>query len=387
MKIGIVTATRAEYGLLKNIIRECYLDEEIDLSLIVTGTHLIKEYGNTVQFIEEDGIPINHKIYVDIDSSSSYTISLSMADYFKKFAELYRKDKFDFLVVLGDRYELIPICSAAFIFRIPIAHISGGEVTEGAIDDSIRHCITKLSYLHFPACDTYRKRIIQLGEDPSRVFNVGDPGVENVYKMPLLEKQDLSNKIGVDLSMPYFVVVFHPITLENANPIDQIKTVLEAIKKDKKNKYIFLKSNADTGADKINEIIENEVKVSNGSFYLLSSIRVEEFLSLQKYSSGVIGNSSSGIIETPCFCVPTINIGDRQKGRLMAKSIISVPINVDSIYAAICKATSKEFLEYIQDTENLYGHDDTSKKIVKIIKEFFHNGVNLKKPFYDLEVK
>ena len=255
MKIGVVTTTRAEYGLLKSLINKIQEDSETQLCLIVTGTHLLEEYGNTVQYIEEDGFPIAAKIPVQIDTSCSEAVSQTMGRYFSAFAGVFERLALDFVVVLGDRYEMIPICYCAANAQVPIAHISGGEITEGAIDDAVRHCLTKLSYLHFPACETYRKRIIQLGEGPDRVFNVGDPGVENIKKMSLLTEQEIRERLQLQ-SVPYFAVIFHPVTLEKMDPEKQVAELLGALEQFNHIQFVIMKANADFGGQRINEALE-----------------------------------------------------------------------------------------------------------------------------------
>ncbi|MEY8390531.1 UDP-N-acetylglucosamine 2-epimerase (hydrolyzing) [Lachnospiraceae bacterium] len=384
MKIGIVTTTRAEYGLLKPLIRKINEDFETELNLIVTGTHLLNEYGLTVKYIEEDGFPIASKVFVNICTKDSVAVSQTMGRYFLAFAGVFEKLELDFLIVLGDRYELIPICYCAVNAKVPIAHISGGEITEGAIDDTVRHCVTKLSYLHFPACETYRKRIIQLGEAPNRVFNVGDPGVENVRMMELISEMELRKILNLEEG-PYFSVIFHPITLDDMKPEEQIQHLLAALDKFTKIQFVIMKANADSGGQKINDYLETFVE-SHKNCKLFSSLRIEEFLSLQKYSLGLIGNSSSGIVETPCFGIPTVNIGDRQKGRLFADSIISCNINEHEIIKAINLALTDKFRERARQTINPYGSGQTSAEILRYIKKFVREkSVNLKKTFYDLK--
>ena len=385
MKIGIVTATRAEYGLLKPLISKVNDDKDCELVLIVTGTHLLKEYGYTIKYIEDDGFPIAEKVYLNIDTSSATGISKTMGRYFEAFSNLFQKFELDFLVVLGDRYELIPICYCAANAKVPIAHISGGEITEGAIDDTIRHCLTKLSFLHFPACDTYRNRIIQLGENPNRVFNVGDPGIENIKTIHLLSEKDIRSKIGLIQEGQYFIVIFHSVTLDEMSPEQQVQILLRAIDKFPNINFVILKSNADVGGHAINKILERYV-YNHKNCILVSSLRIEEYLSLQKYSLGLIGNSSSGIVETPCFGIPTINIGDRQKGRLFADSIIDCNISEYEIEESINLAISKEHREKAKKTINPYGSGDTSTEILNIIKGTIEKGFDLKKKFYDLEV-
>lgn len=383
MKIGVVTTTRAEYGLLKNLIGKIDRDPETELKLIVTGTHLMQEYGYTVKYIEEDGFSITERIEVEISTEDSVSISQTMGRYFLAFAGVFERLNLDFLIVLGDRYELIPICCCAMNAKVPIAHISGGEITEGAIDESVRHCVTKLSYLHFPACEVYRKRIIQLGEDPERVYNVGDPGVENVRMMALTSEEKLREKLLLS-NEPYFSVIFHPTTLDLMEPLLQVQELLRALEKFDKIQFVIMKANADSGGEVINDYLESFVE-THENCKLFSSLRIEEFLALQKYSLGLIGNSSSGIVETPCFGIPTINIGDRQKGRLCADSIISCDIKSENIVEAINKALTDEFKNIARNAVNPYGSGDTSSEILNYIKACVNEGkIDLKKKFYDV---
>ena len=383
MKIGVVTTTRAEYGLLKNLIGKIDRDPETELKLIVTGTHLMQEYGYTVKYIEEDGFSITERIEVEISTEDSVSISQTMGRYFLAFAGVFERLNLDFLIVLGDRYELIPICCCAMNAKVPIAHISGGEITEGAIDESVRHCVTKLSYLHFPACEVYRKRIIQLGEDPERVYNVGDPGVENVRMMALTSEEKLREKLLLS-NEPYFSVIFHPTTLDLMEPLLQVQELLRALEKFDKIQFVIMKANADSGGEVINDYLESFVE-THENCKLFSSLRIEEFLALQKYSLGLIGNSSSGIVETPCFGIPTINIGDRQKGRLCADSIISCDIKSENIVEAINKALTDEFKNIARNAVNPYGSGDTSSEILNYIKACVNEGkIDMKKKFYDV---
>lgn len=384
MKIGVITTTRAEYGLLKGFMQKVSDDPDTELCLIVTGTHLLPEYGYTVKYIEEDGFSIAERVRVEINASSSEEISKTMGRYFIAFSGVFERLKPDFLVVLGDRYEMIPICYCAANAHIPIAHISGGEVTEGAIDDAVRHCLTKLSFLHFPACEVYRKRIIQLGESPDRVFNVGDPGVENIKTTQFLTEKELRTALNLK-NMPYFSVIFHPTTLETTSPTKQIEALLKAIDYFPNIQFVIMKSNADAGGEQINKQIEDYAE-SHDNCVLFSSLKIEEFLSLQCYSLGLIGNSSSGIVETPCFGLPTVNIGDRQRGRLCADSIISCGTSEKEIVAAIKLSLTDAFRERAKNALNPYGFGNTSAEILMHIKSFIkENKVNLKKKFYDID--
>lgn len=385
-KIGVITATRAEYGVFRNIINLIHNDPELELCLIVTGTHLSENFGYTVREIEGDGFPISEKINILMDSDEASAISKTMGIAMISFADIVAKEKLDLLLVLGDRYELIPFCCCAMNERIPIAHISGGETTEGAIDECVRHCITKMSYLHFPGCEQYRKRIIQLGEAPSRVFNYGDVGVENIAKTSLLTLKELEKSLGFKLDSPFAAVTFHPVTLESQSVEQQCEELFNAIRHFKNMKFIFTKANADAGGKQINRLIDQFVQYNTQKNCIaFASLGVVRYLSLLKYADLVIGNSSSGLIEAPCFHIPTVNIGNRQDGRLKAESVIDCRTEKEAIVDAIDRALSPEFRHIAKTCKNPYGSGDTSTKIVATLKDFlFNKKINLKKKFYDL---
>jgi GDP/UDP-N,N'-diacetylbacillosamine 2-epimerase (hydrolysing) len=305
---------------------------------------------------------------------------ISFADYFSRLNP-------DMIVVLGDRYETLAVCCAAMNQRIPIAHLYGGETTEGAVDEAVRHAITKLSYLHFTSTEEYRRRVIQLGEHPNRVFNVGAIGIENILSERLMSKSELEESIGFKLDRPYAVVTFHPVTLEGSNSAEQFKALLEACRKHASMKFIFSKANADADGRVINQLIDEFVKENNNAV-AFKSLGMTRYLSALKYCSMVVGNSSSGLIEAPSFKVPTINIGDRQKGRLQASSIINCEPIEEGIDDAINIALSEEFKNIAGSTINPYGDGVTSVKIVDAVMVFLLNDkIDLKKKFYDSEVK
>lgn len=384
-KICVVTATRAEYGLLRRTIQSIVEDNELELILVVTGTHLLEEYGYTVKEIEEDGFPIAERIQILEKNSNEADICKAMGNASILFGEMYARQKPDMLIVEGDRYELLPICSSAMMFGIPIAHISGGEVTEGIVDDAVRHCITKMSYLHFPGCEEYRKRIIQLGEEPERVFNYGDVGVENVRKMEYLSKEELESFLGISLGKPFASVTFHPVTLEKNAAKMQVRELIRVLEENSHINFIVTMANADFEGDVINKLFKESEKRSKNIF-CYTSLGIQRYLSLLKYAEFVIGNSSSGIVEVPCFGIPTINIGDRQKGRLQAESIINCQPQADDIRRSIEQAMSPEFRKIAGQAKNPYGEGDTSENIVHTIKEFLQaDHKNLKKRFYDIK--
>lgn len=384
--ICIITGTRAEYGLLCPLIKKINEDEQLNLQLVVTGMHLSPEFGLTYKQIEEDGYKIDEKVEILLSSDTSIGISKSMGLAMISFSEVFDRLKPDMVIVLGDRYEIFSAVSVANISRMPVCHLHGGETTEGAFDENLRHSITKMSYLHFTSTEEYRKRVIQLGESPDRVFNVGAIGIENIKKMNLLSKEELERSIDFKLDKKYAIVTFHPVTLENNTAKNQFKELLLALDSIKDLKVIFTKANSDTDGRIINNMIDEFVLTDKERFISFTSMGSLRYLSAIKYSNVVIGNSSSGIVEVPSFNKPTINIGDRQKGRIQAKSIINCDPVKQEIEKAIEKALSKEFLENIKDIKNPYGDGNVSNKIMEKIKYFLENDkINLKKKFYDLE--
>lgn len=385
--ISVLTATRAEYGLLKPIIAKLNKFEEFDVKIVATGAHLSPEFGLTYQEIEKDGFLIDEKIEILLSSDTPSSISKSMGLAMISFADYFEKLNPDLLVVLGDRYETLAVAATAMNQRIPIAHLYGGDTTEGAIDESIRHAITKLSYLHFTSTDEYRKRVIQLGEHPNRVFNVGAIGIENILNEKLLSKEELEKDLQINLSNPYAVVTFHPVTLENNSSKEQIKSLLEVCKEYKNLNFVFTKANADAEGRIINQYIDKYAK-ENNNIIVFTSLGMVRYLSALKYCSVVIGNSSSGLVEAPSFGIPTINIGDRQKGRIQASSIINCEPTQIGIKQAFEIALSEDFIKKAKNTINPYGNGKTSNKVVEVIKEYLlDQKIDLKKKFYDCEVE
>lgn len=384
-KIVILTATRAEYGLLKPIIEKLNIDEYFDMRLVVTGTHLVAEFGMTIQEIEADKIPIDKKIEILLSSDTSVALSKSMGLALISFSEYFEECKPDAIMVLGDRYETLAVCCAAMNARIPIFHLHGGETTEGAIDEAIRHSLTKMSYLHFTSTEAYRKRVIQMGESPNRVFNVGAMGVENALNTQCMSVKELEESIGFELGEMYAVGTFHPVTLETATAVKQTEELLAAIDKYKDIRYLFTRANSDTDGRSINRILVEYAK-GNDNFCLVDSLGMKRYLSALKYSLFVIGNSSSGLVEAPSFRIPTINIGDRQRGRIYGKTVIHCKPEWHAIVEAIHKAMDTSFRETIKDVGNPYGDGHTSEKIVDIIKDFFVNDrIDIKKKFCDFD--
>lgn len=383
-KVCVVTGTRAEYGLLRPLIEKINKDNELTLQLVATGMHLSPEFGLTYREIEEAGFYIDEKIEILLSSDTSIGIAKSMGLAMISFSECFARLKPDMIVVLGDRYEIFSAVSAAVVARIPVTHLYGGETTEGAFDEAFRHSITKMSYLHFTSTEEYRQRVIQLGENPLRVFNVGALGIENIKTAALLSKQELENNIDFKMAEKTALVTFHPVTLENNTSQEQFKNLIDALDEVTDLKIIFTKANSDTDGRIINKMIDDYVSGHKEKAVSFTSMGQLKYLSAMKYASVIAGNSSSGIVEAPSFKVPTVNIGDRQKGRVQAKSIINCCPYKEDIYNSIMKALSCDFLMSIEKMNNPYGEGNVSGKVLAIIKENFKYGVDLKKSFYDV---
>lgn len=414
-KICVVTGTRAEYGILKPLIQKLLLEPQFDTRIAVTGMHLSDQFGYTCQEIEKDGIPIDRKIPILTEEDSSIGISKTLAAAIEGFAEYFHNSPPDLLVILGDRYEMMGVALAAMNEHIPIAHLHGGETTEGAIDEGIRHSITKLSHLHFTSTKEHRKRVIQLGEAPDRVFYVGALGVENVLHTELYGYEELCQELGLEKGRPYALVTYHPVTLEdhleNENhSLEALKQLLEALEEFPDMQYVITKANADAGGARINAYLEQYVSINNQMIHnpinnhpinnhpvsnnpimnnrirLFSSLGMKRYLSAVKYSAFVVGNSSSGIIEVPSFHVPTVDIGIRQKGRMCAASVLHCSETKEAIAETIRKVREPQFLDLCKKIENPYGNGDTSTQIVAIIKQKLLEGsIDLKKKFYDID--
>lgn len=357
----------------------------VDVRVVVTGAHLSPEFGMTVKEIETDGVPVDKKIEILMSSDTSVAISKSMGLALISFSEYFAELNPDALMVLGDRYETLAVCIAAMNARIPIIHLHGGETTEGAVDEAVRHAITKMSYLHFASTEVYRRRIIQLGESPERVYAVGAMGVENALTVPLMSKTELDQSLGICLGERYAVGTFHPVTLENQSAEQQAMQLIQAVCEFKDIKFLFTKANADHNGRIINKILEDAARRYE-NILLFDSLGMRRYLSAVKNAEFVIGNSSSGLIEVPSFHIPTINIGDRQRGRLQGNTIINCMPHRDDIMAAIHQATDREFRERIRTSKNPYGDEHTSEKIVRITREFLMTEhKDLKKKFFDIE--
>lgn len=381
-KICVVTGSRAEYGLLYWLMKAIEVDRGLELQLIVTGMHLSKEFGLTYKEIEKD-FKINKKIDMALTDDTSISISNSMGIAQNLFAKAYDKLKPDIILVLGDRYEIFSASISAMISRVPIAHIHGGEITEGSWDDSIRHCISKMSHLHFVATEKYKKRLIQLGEEPKRIFNFGGMGIENINKLKLYNKNELEKLLNFKFNKKNLLITFHPVTLENNTSTKHFLEILDALKKIKDTNFIFTKSNSDLNGRAINKLIDQFVKNNQKSSIKFISLGQLKYLSILQFVDAVVGNSSSGLIEAPSFKIGTVNIGDRQKGREKALSVIDCKPNKKDIKKSINKVYSKDFRELLKNVKNPYDKGSSSKKIIKILKSFKIDNI-LKKSFFDI---
>jgi len=380
-KICVVTGSRAEYGLLYWLMKEIDADKDLELQIIATGMHLSEEFGNTYQQIERDGFIIDKKVDISLSSDTEVAISKSMGVGMAGFADAFDELQPDLLVVLGDRFEIFSAVSTAMIAKIPVAHLHGGETTEGLFDESIRHSITKMSHLHFTATNEYRNRVIQLGEQPDRVFNVGGLGIDNINKLKLLAKSDFENAIGFNLGEKNILVTFHPVTLEKSTSEMQFQALLDSISELKNTKIIFTKANSDTDGKVINSMIDDYVS-KHVNTIAFASMGQLNYLSALQFMDVVVGNSSSGLLEAPSFKIGTIDIGDRQKGRIKADSVISCLPNKNSISSAFNELYSKLFQSIVGKVENPYGKGGASKEIVRIIKDISLINI-VKKSFYD----
>lgn len=381
-RIAVVTATRAEYGLLKPLISAIGLSKELQLQLLVTGMHLMPKFGNTYLQILEDGFTIDAKVDDGLNGDNALAISKAVGRATIGFAETYEELKPAMILVLGDRSELLAAVTAAVIANIPVAHIHGGETTEGAYDEFIRHAITKMSHLHFASCEVYRKRIIQLGEQPNTVFNVGAIGVDSIKNLSLLDKSAFEESISKTLDKKSVLITFHPVTMEHATAEVQFKSLLQALDALKETTLIFTKPNSDKGGAAIIKMIDAYVSSNSHKALVFKSLGQLRYLSALRHVDFVIGNSSSGILEVPYFHIPTIDIGDRQKGRVAPKSVVHCEPVFTLISAVITKVSTPAFLKSIENQELLFGDGNATEKIVKELIRF--NGHNLKKTFYDL---
>ena len=383
-KICIYTSSRAEYGLLRSVIQEIKAAETLQLQILASGMHLSPEFGMTIQEIRADGFNPDETVEILLSSDTPTAICKSMGLAMIGYGEALERLKPDMVVVLGDRFETFCMAAAAQVCLVPLAHIHGGETTEGAIDEAFRHSITKMSHLHFASCEAYRQRIIQLGEAPERVFTVGALGVENIRRTALMERSELAESIGFNLEKPYFLVTFHPVTLEKDSSEGQFQSLLDALNAFPEYLVIFTKANADTDGRVINHLIDEYAEKRPERCFTGASLGVHRYLSALKYATVVLGNSSSGIIEAPCFKIPTVNIGDRQKGRIQAISILNCSPDANAIKQTIDRALSPAFQEDLSGITNPYDRPGTCSTIVESLDKVDIFGIT-KKTFYDVE--
>ena len=381
-KVCVVTGSRAEYGLLKGLMRLIDQDPDLLLQVIATNMHLSPEFGLTYREIEKDGFAIDKKVQMLLSSDTANATAKSVGLGTIGFADAYEDLKPDLIVVLGDRYEILSAVSTALFYKIPVAHLHGGEISEGAYDDCIRHAITKMSHLHFTSTEEYRKRVIQLGESPERVFNVGAPGVENIKKIPLMSREELQKSMdGFDLGDKSLLVTYHPVTLENATAESQILNLLAALDKFSEYKLIFTFPNSDTEGRVIIERIKEYVRKNPERSVAYPSLGLVRYLSALQFVNAAVGNSSSGIIEVPSFKIPTLNIGDRQKGRIAAKSVENCGTSKASIIAGLQKILSSDFS--CKNISNPYEGKNTAVEIVNVLRSYPLEGL-INKEFFDV---
>lgn len=381
-KICVITGTRAEFGLLRPLITLIAKDEELQLQLIATGMHLSPEFGYTLDEIIAAGFVVDKKVECLLSSDTAVGVSKTIALAISGFADAFEVLQPDLVVVLGDRTEILGAVIAAGMANIPIAHLHGGETTEGAYDEAIRHSITKFSHLHFTSTEAYRKRVIQLGEQPEMVFNVGAIGLDAIKNLKLLNKEEFEKSIGFKLKKRNVLITYHPVTLEKEAPIQTFENILQALDQLSETGLIFTHANSDKNGRVINKMITEYVDIHKEKAVAFKSLGQLRYLSALQFVDFVIGNSSSGILEVPAFYIPTINIGDRQKGRICNESVINSNNSLEDIEKSITFALNKQFRETIQQQEMLYGNGTAAEKILKVIKE--HPVIPLKKTFYDI---
>ncbi|MBQ7199608.1 MAG: UDP-N-acetylglucosamine 2-epimerase (hydrolyzing) [Selenomonadaceae bacterium] len=384
-KICVITGTRAEYGLLYWLMKEIQADESLQLQIVATGTHLSPEFGLTYKNIEQDGFKIDEKVEMLLSGDTHVAITKSMGVELIGFADVFDRLKPDIAVVLGDRYELLTAVAAALIANIPVAHIHGGEITEGAIDDSIRHSITKMAQLHFVSIAEHRRRVIQMGENPERVYEVGATGFDNIVKLNLLSLKELEDSVNFLLGDKFFLVTYHPVTVESYQKSDALLNLFKALDNFEDYKVLITKSNGDVGGRNINKKIDEYVANQPNRICCSTSLGQLRYLSAMKYCTAVVGNSSSGIWETPVFKKPTVNLGARQKNRHREISIIDCDENFDSIKSAIEKSISKEFQEKISTLQIPYTDGMVAVRIKDVLKNIPLENL-FRKKFFDYDI-
>ena len=383
-KICAITGTRAEYGIMSRLLEYIDNDPDLELQIIATNMHLSPEFGLTYKEIESDGFKIDKRVEMLLSSDTPNGIVKSMGLAIIGFADTLEDLRPDLVVIFGDRYEMLAAAEACLIYRIPIAHVGGGEITEGAYDDSIRHCISKLSHLHFTETEDYRKRVIQLGENPERVYNLGAPGVDNIRKEPIMPLEELENSLNFTLGEKYLLITFHPVTMESIPAAEQCEYLLKALDSIPHDyKFLFTLPNSDTDGRIILQTVTEYVEKNRNRSIAVTSLGKKRYFSALKHCSAVVGNSSSGIIEAPSFNVPTLNIGIRQQGRARGKSVIDVSANFDDIKRGLNKAISEDFQVFAKKASNPYEKDNTIENIFEAIKNHPLDNLVIKS-FYNL---
>lgn len=382
-KICVVTTTRADYGLLFWLMKYVESSPTLDLQVVVTGMHLSAEYGNTYQHIQRDGFKITAQLSLDLSNDSNAAVAQQMSDCITGFSSIFNEIKPDLVVLLGDRYEVFAISTAAYLCQKPIAHIHGGETTEGALDEAFRHSITKMSYLHFASAEKHRNRIIQLGESPDRVFNVGAMGLDQIAKTQFLERTQLEIDLGFSFQKQNILITYHPTTLHSNTHQENVSEILKALDQFPGIGAIFTKPNSDTGNQRISRLLEEYVSKNSHRCVIHTNLGQLRYLSALQYVDAVVGNSSSGIMEVPAFEIGTINIGDRQKGRLCGKSVVHCELNEEEIVACLNRVMSSEFRQNKENFVNPYGEPGAAKKIINIL-EHCSLPREIKKTFYDV---
>lgn len=386
LRIGIVTTTRAEYGLLYWLIRESMADPQIEQRLYVTGSHLSVEHGHTVDQIESDGVPIARRLAIHGSSDSPSAATDAAGAAASAFGRAFAEDRPDIVVLLGDRYEIVPIALAAVLHAIPVAHIHGGELSAGALDEYFRHAVTKLASLHFPATDEYRRRILQLGEAPDRVITVGAPGLDHVHRTPLLTREELQTVLGISLARPTALVTYHPVTTEPGSSDTVVRELLDALVAESELQVVFTKANADVEGHTINRLLTASVRKHPERFVLFDNLGVRNYLSCLRHVDVLIGNSSSGLIEAPTFALPVVNIGSRQDGRTRAGNVIDVRPTKAGISDGIRVARSEEFragLEGMANPYDTFGDGCAAERLLDAIKHYLSEGRPATKIFVD----
>lgn len=384
-KICVVSTSRADYGLLFWLLKEIEKSRFLELSLVLSGSHLEERLGLTYKEIERD-FKHFYKVPLGLENDDETALCLAFSAGVAGFSKVLEQIKPNIMVLLGDRYEMLSAGIAGMLRAVPIAHIHGGESTQGAIDEGIRHALTKMSHIHFCATSLYKRRIIQLGENPARVYNVGGLGVENIKRLELLSKKDFENSLGFKLGKKNILVTFHPQTIEKKSASKEFSQILNALDSLKDTHFIFTGANADNGGKIINEMAQSYCLKNQEKAIFVMSLGQLRYLSAIKHADIVLGNSSSGISEAPSLKKATINIGNRQKGRIKAPSIIDTKCDKSAILKAIKKAYSKDFQAKLKSVKNPYDSGFASKKIIKVLENIKLNGI-LKKKFYDLDAK